>query len=92
MNEFFKDKRVLVTGCCGTVGSELTRQLLEEYRVAELVGIDNNESELFFWNSGSWVLGFAACLQSSVLRAGPVLPGRLLHRLLPLQPKTPVNS
>jgi len=48
MKEFFRDKRVLVTGCCGTVGSELTRQLLEEYGVAELIGIDNNESELFF--------------------------------------------
>lgn len=48
MKDFFKDKRVLVTGCCGTVGQELVRQLLEEYRVAELVGIDNNESEVFF--------------------------------------------
>ena len=41
-------KRVLVTGACGTVGRELIRQLLEEYRVKELVGLDNNESELFF--------------------------------------------
>lgn len=48
MKDFFQDKRVLVTGCCGTVGQELVRQLLEEYGVAELVGIDNNESELFF--------------------------------------------
>lgn len=43
-----KERRVLVTGCCGTVGSELVRQLLEVYGVGELVGIDNNESELFF--------------------------------------------
>ena len=42
------DKRVLVTGCCGSVGSELTRQLLDKYRLAELIGLDNNESELFF--------------------------------------------
>ena len=42
------DKRVLVTGCCGTVGSELVSQLLEDYAVRELVGLDNNESELFF--------------------------------------------
>lgn len=41
-------KRFLVTGCCGTVGSELVRQLLEDYGVRELVGLDNNESELFF--------------------------------------------
>lgn len=43
----WKDKRVLITGACGTVGRELLRQivLLEP---AEVVGIDNNESELFF--------------------------------------------
>jgi len=41
-------KRILVTGACGTVGRELTRQLLEEHRVKELVALDNNESELFF--------------------------------------------
>jgi FlaA1/EpsC-like NDP-sugar epimerase len=40
-------KRILVTGACGTVGRELIRQLLEAYRVKELVGLDNNESELF---------------------------------------------
>lgn len=45
---FFSDKRVLVTGACGTIGQELVRQLLEEYQVAELIGLDNNESELFF--------------------------------------------
>lgn len=48
MNNFFSKKHVLVTGACGTVGSELTRQLLEDYNVLEVVGIDNNESELFF--------------------------------------------
>jgi FlaA1/EpsC-like NDP-sugar epimerase len=41
-------KRVLVTGACGTVGRELIHQLLEEYKVKELVALDNNESELFF--------------------------------------------
>lgn len=43
-----QDKSVFVTGCCGTIGQELLRQLIEEYRVGEVVGIDNNESELFF--------------------------------------------
>ena len=43
-----KDKRILVTGACGTVGRELVRQLLEKHAVRELVGLDNNESELFF--------------------------------------------
>jgi FlaA1/EpsC-like NDP-sugar epimerase len=45
---FFSDKSVLVTGCCGTVGQELVRQLLEDYAVGDLVGLDNNESEIFF--------------------------------------------
>jgi FlaA1/EpsC-like NDP-sugar epimerase len=38
----------LVTVAYGTVGAELVRQLLTEYDVAQLVGINNNESELFF--------------------------------------------
>lgn len=46
--EHFKQKSVLVTGCCGTVGKELIHQLLEDYEVGELIGLDNNESELFF--------------------------------------------
>lgn len=48
MKAYFHNKRVLVTGCCGTVGLELVRQLLQEYLVPELIGLDNNESELFF--------------------------------------------
>ncbi|WP_457570652.1 polysaccharide biosynthesis protein [Desulfovulcanus sp.] len=48
MKDYFKNKRVLVTGACGTVGSELIKQLLKVYKVGELVGLDNKESELFF--------------------------------------------
>ncbi len=48
MTHLLDQKRILITGSCGTVGSELTRQLLEEHEPAEVVGIDNNESELFF--------------------------------------------
>lgn len=48
IKDFFSGKRVLVTGACGTVGNELVRQLLEEYQLAELVGVDNNETEIFF--------------------------------------------
>ncbi|MCD4720415.1 MAG: SDR family NAD(P)-dependent oxidoreductase [Desulfobacula sp.] len=48
MKQFLKQKRILITGACGTIGSELTRQLLEDYNALEVVGIDNNESELFF--------------------------------------------
>lgn len=45
-----QDARVLVTGCCGTVGSELVRQLLleDEFSPREVRGIDNRETELFF--------------------------------------------
>ena len=45
---FFKNKRVLVTGACGTVGSQIVHQLLTDHEVGELVGLDNNESALFF--------------------------------------------
>jgi FlaA1/EpsC-like NDP-sugar epimerase len=40
-------KRVLITGACGTVGRELIRQLLEQHQPDELIALDNNESELF---------------------------------------------
>jgi len=50
MKTSFKDKRILITGACGTVGAELVRQLLddERYSPGEVIGIDNNETELFF--------------------------------------------
>ena len=47
MKENWKGLKVLITGVCGTVGSELLRQL-KDYEVNEIIGIDNNESELFF--------------------------------------------
>jgi FlaA1/EpsC-like NDP-sugar epimerase len=49
MKKFLKGKKILVTGVCGTVGRELTRQIISgEYgEPEEFVGIDNNESELF---------------------------------------------
>ena len=40
-------KTVMITGVCGTVGRELLRQI-SALSPAEIVGIDNNESELFF--------------------------------------------
>ncbi len=43
-----QNKSVFVTGCCGTIGQELVKQLIEEFHVGEVIGIDNNESELFF--------------------------------------------
>lgn len=44
-----ENKRILVTGACGTIGSELIALLLgDEYNPAEVIGLDNNESGLFF--------------------------------------------
>lgn len=43
----FSDRSVLITGACGTVGAELTRQALTA-GASRVVCLDNNESELFF--------------------------------------------
>lgn len=49
-SKIFQNKRILITGACGTVGSELLRQLLDKksYLISDVVGIDNNEGSLFF--------------------------------------------
>ncbi|MCB0107427.1 MAG: polysaccharide biosynthesis protein, partial [Caldilineaceae bacterium] len=48
MNEtMWKGQSVLITGVCGTVGGELLRQVVKR-KPAQIVGLDNNESELFF--------------------------------------------
>ena len=46
----FKNKRILITGVSGSVGHELLRQLsaMDDNGPSEIVGIDNNESALFF--------------------------------------------
>ena len=43
----FRDRAVLITGACGTVGSELTRQVVS-LNAKRVVCVDNNETELFF--------------------------------------------
>ena len=50
MAKQFEGKSILVTGACGTVGTELFKQLLtcDDYAPNEIIGVDNNESELFF--------------------------------------------
>jgi FlaA1/EpsC-like NDP-sugar epimerase len=45
----FVNKSIMVTGACGTVGAELIQQLLSaDFDPKDLIGIDNNESSLFF--------------------------------------------
>jgi FlaA1/EpsC-like NDP-sugar epimerase len=48
--KIFDGKSVFVTGSCGTIGAELIKQLLNnsKYNPKEVIGIDNNESSLFF--------------------------------------------
>lgn len=41
------NKRVLITGVAGTIGHELLRQLVH-IEPSEIIGIDSNESDLFF--------------------------------------------
>lgn len=48
METKLKNKKILITGACGTVGRELVRQFLLDFHVKELVAVDNNETGLFF--------------------------------------------
>lgn len=47
MSSPWAQKRVMITGVCGTVGRELLRQI-SRTGPEEIIGIDKNESELFF--------------------------------------------
>ena len=47
MDSLWVGKRVLITGVSGTVGRELLRQVAMK-EPAEIIGLDNNETELFF--------------------------------------------
>lgn len=48
-NKSWQGKNILITGVCGTVGSELLNQL-GDMGCGHISGIDNNETELFFLN------------------------------------------
>lgn len=47
MKEFYKNKKILITGAAGTVGREIVKQLYS-FDPAELRLMDNNETEMFF--------------------------------------------
>lgn len=42
--------KYFVTGVCGSIGKEIARQLLTSNSDNEVVGVDNNETEVFFVN------------------------------------------
>lgn len=44
----FKDKKILITGAAGTIGSSLVKHLHEQHNPAKILCIDNNESEIFY--------------------------------------------
>ncbi len=46
MENAFFNQRVLLTGVCGTIGRELLRQVVD-MGAGEIIGLDNNETELF---------------------------------------------
>ncbi len=48
--EFYRDKTIYLTGACGTVGSEIIKQLTSDSSMMpkKIIAIDNNESALFF--------------------------------------------
>ena len=74
---FLSEKRVLVTGACGTVGKELIRQLLEAQYVGEIVELDNNESALFFLEQHFAEYPHASFFLADVLkRAGKINEAR----------------
>ncbi|MHB8370648.1 MAG: polysaccharide biosynthesis protein [Leptospirales bacterium] len=47
MDNYYYNKSIFITGICGTVGKELLRQVIM-LGPKEVIGIDNNESELFY--------------------------------------------
>jgi FlaA1/EpsC-like NDP-sugar epimerase len=51
MKEFYKNRRILLTGSAGTVGREIVKQIVS-FEPSELRLMDNNESEMFFLMEG----------------------------------------
>ena len=52
MSEFFKNKSILVTGACGTVGSEIISILSNlKHGSSRVIGVDNNENAIFHYEN-----------------------------------------
>lgn len=63
--EKFNGARVLVTGACGTIGSQLVQRLVES-GVEQVVCVDNNESDLFYLMEKHRVSGKVVCYLADV--------------------------
>ena len=50
LEDFYKGKKILVTGGSGSIGSEIVKKLLE-YDVDTVRILDNNETALFELNN-----------------------------------------
>lgn len=61
----FTGQSVLITGACGTVGAELTRQVVAS-GAERVVCIDNNESELFFLQEAHKTSGVVSCYLADI--------------------------
>lgn len=47
LKKYFKNKKILITGSAGSIGSELTKKIAQ-LNPELIIGIDQNESELFY--------------------------------------------
>lgn len=63
--EKFAGTSVLITGACGTVGAELTRQVIAA-GAARVVCVDNNETELFFLQETYKATGKVDCYLADI--------------------------
>ena len=61
----FKNQSVLITGACGTVGEELTRQIVQAGAM-RVVCVDNNETELFFLQQAYQDTGRVKCYLADI--------------------------
>lgn len=61
----FAGKSVLITGACGTIGAELTRQVAAT-DVERIVCVDNNETELFFLQETHKASGKVSCFLADI--------------------------